>query len=121
MVNLFATTLLNVRERPARLRAIVKSIGMTPGQVMLSVIAGVSVQALLAVALGIPSGVWVYGLIFREVAEREMGADPLLYTRPEWWWLALLVPASLAVAAVAGALPARRATVVAPAELLRYE
>jgi putative ABC transport system permease protein len=120
LVNLFATTLLNVRER-MRDFAIVKSIGMTPRQVTTSVIAGVSVQALIAVALGIPLGVWLYGVIFREVAEAEMGADPLLYTRPEWWWLVLLVPASIFVAALASALPARRATHAAPAELLRYE
>ncbi|RIK44397.1 MAG: hypothetical protein DCC58_08290 [Chloroflexi bacterium] len=52
---------------------------------------------------------------------QPQGADPLLYTRPEWWWLALLAPGAIVLSALASAIPARRATGVAPAEVLRYE
>ena len=74
----------------------------------------------LAVAVGIPLGLWIYESIFRAIAEGE-GADPTLYTPPEWWALALLVPGAVALAALASALPARRAANVHVAEVLRYE
>lgn len=120
LVNLLTTTLLNVRER-ARDFGIFKAIGMTPGQVVASVVSGASLLALIAVVAGIPIGLWVQEWMFRQVGEREMGADPSLFTQPSWWSLALLVPGAVLLAALASAVPARRAANVQVAEVLRYE
>lgn len=119
LVNLLTTTLLNVRER-SRDYGIFKATGMTPRQVVTSVASGVSLLALIAVAVGIPLGLWIYESLFRSIAEGQ-GADPTLYTPPEWWALVLLVPGAVALSALASALPARRAANVQVAEVLRYE
>jgi putative ABC transport system permease protein len=119
LVNLLTTTLLNVRER-ARDFGIFKATGMTPRQVVQSVASGVSLLALIAVAIGIPLGLWIYESVFRAIAEGQ-GADPTLYTAPDWWALLLLVPGAVVLAALASALPARRAANVQVAEVLRYE
>jgi putative ABC transport system permease protein len=120
LVNLLTTSLLNVRER-ARDYGIFKAAGMTPRQVVVSVVSGVSLLALIAVGVGIPVGLWVTEQMFRQVAENELGADAMLYTPPQWWALALLVPAAVLLSALASALPARRAVRVQVAEVLRYE
>jgi putative ABC transport system permease protein len=109
-----------VRER-ARDYGIFKAAGMTPRQVVVSVVSGVSLLALIAVGVGIPVGLWVTEQMFRQVAENELGADAMLYTPPQWWALALLVPAAVLLSALASALPARRAVRVQVAEVLRYE
>lgn len=119
LINLLTTTLLNVRER-AREYGIFKATGMTPNQIVTSVVAGVSLLSLIAVALGIPIGLWVYEAIFRSIAEGE-GVDPSLYTPPAWWTLALLAPGAVLLAALASAIPARRAAAIQVAEALRYE
>jgi ABC-type lipoprotein release transport system permease subunit len=88
--------------------------------VVTSVASGVSLLALIAVAVGIPLGLWIYETVFRAIAEGE-GADPTLYTPPAWWALVLLVPGAVALSTLASALPARRAANVQVAEVLRYE
>ena len=42
-------------------------------------------------------------------------------TAPPFWWLAVLVPFAVALSAVASALPARTASRLSVAEVLRYE
>ncbi len=120
LANLLTTSLLNVRER-SREVGVFKAIGMTPGQIVLSVISGVSLLALIAVAIGIPLGIYVYHVIFRVVGEQGLNADPLLFARPHTWWLVLLVPSAVALSALASALPAWRAASVDVVEVLRAE
>jgi putative ABC transport system permease protein len=120
LANLLTTSLLNVRER-SREVGVFKAIGMTPGQVLLSVISGVSLLALIAVGVGIPLGIYVYKEIFHVVGVEQLNADPLLYASPHVWWLVLLVPSAIAVAALASALPAWRAANVDVVEVLRAE
>ncbi len=120
LANLLTTSLLNVRERYREV-GMFKAIGMTPIQVLLSVISGVSLLALIAVAGGIPLGIYVYKVIFHFVGEQQMHADPLLYAAPHIWWLVLLVPSAIAVSALASALPAWRAASVDVVEVLRAE
>jgi putative ABC transport system permease protein len=120
LVNVLTTTLLNIRER-MRDFGILKAVGMTPRQVMLSVASGAVLLALPAVLLGIPVGLWAWKQLFRIVAENEMGADPELFTEPSWWSLVLLAPGMIALAVLASTIPARRAARVEVAEVLRYE
>jgi len=120
LVNLLTTTLLNVHER-MRDYGVLKAIGMTPREVVLSVASGVSLLALPAVVIGIPFGLWFWEVTFRAVGESEMGADPEMFTQPSWLSLALLAPSMIALAVLASTIPARRAARVEVAEFLRYE
>jgi putative ABC transport system permease protein len=118
VVNLLTTTLLGVRER-VRDFGILKSIGLTPRQLVVAVTAGGALLALLAAAVGMPAGVGLYrGLVAALADPSERSA---LTATPAWWWMALLVPATLLFAAVGTALPARRAADVDVAAALRYE
>jgi putative ABC transport system permease protein len=118
VVNLLTTTLLEVRER-VRDFGILKSIGLTPGQLVVAVTAGGGLLALLAAAVGMPAGVGLYrGLVAALADSSERSA---LMATPAWWWMALLVPATLVFAAIGTALPARRAAAVDVGTALRYE
>ena len=77
--------------------------------------------ALIAVAVGISLGIYVYKVIFRVVGEQGLNADPLLFAPPHTWWLVLLVPSAVAVSALASALPAWRAAGTNVVEVLRAE
>jgi putative ABC transport system permease protein len=120
VANMLTTTLLNVRER-VRDIGILKSLGMTPRQVVGSVASGVSLLTLLATGVGIPLGLVVYRVLFTIVGENMADADPALYTPPSWVGLALVVPGALVFAALSSIVPARRAAAVQVTEVLRYE
>ena len=117
--NTLATTLLSVRERVHDL-AIFKSIGMTPRQVTLSVLAGVTVLGLAAVVIGAPLGTWVTHELINWVGDQEGAGRGIGRTAGPVLLLALL-PITLAVAWLGSYLPARRAAGIATAEALRYE
>jgi putative ABC transport system permease protein len=118
VVNLLTTTLLGVRERVHDF-GILKSIGLTPRQLVASVTAGGGLLALLAAAVGMPVGVGLYRAMVTALADPSERSA--LLATPAWWWMALLVPATLVFAAVGTALPARRAAGVDVATALRYE
>jgi ABC-type lipoprotein release transport system permease subunit len=66
-----------------------------------------------------PAGVGLYrGLVAALADSSERSA---LMATPAWWWMALLVPATLVFAAIGTALPARRAAAVDVGTALRYE
>jgi putative ABC transport system permease protein len=112
--------LLNVRER-VRDIGILKSIGMTPRQVVGSIASGTGLLTALALLAGIPLGLIVYRVMFVAVGENMAGADPELYAAPSWGGMALIVPGALIFAALCTILPARRAANVQVTEVLRYE
>lgn len=119
LINLFNTTLLGVRER-RRDFGILKTVGLTPRQIVVSVMTGMSLLALLAVLVGIPLGLIVTRLLFNYIG-RQMGMGVQLGVIPPWWWLALLVPGALLVSILGSAIPARQAAQVRVVEVLRYE
>ncbi len=119
VVSLLITTLLGVRER-RRDFGVFKTIGLTPGQVVASVIAGVTPLALLAVTIAIPVGVWITGVMsdyFGKLGGTGIGMAAL----PPWWYFVLAYPAALLLAVIGGFIPARRAAAVKVVEVLRYE
>jgi putative ABC transport system permease protein len=120
IANMLNTTMLNVRER-ARDLGVLKSLGMTPKQVVQSVASGVTLLTMGATAVGIPVGLLVYKGLFTLIAEKMADADPQLYTPPAWGGLALIVPGALLFALVASVLPARKAVTVPVTEVLRSE
>ena len=117
LANLLTTLSLLVRER-AHDFGVFKTLGLTPRQVVVAVTSSGSVLALLAAVFGIPVGY----VAFREIAIALNPTDgPDVITAPPFWWLAVLVPVAVALSAVASALPARTASRLSVAEVLRYE
>jgi len=119
LISLFNTTLLGVRER-LRDFGILKTVGLTPRQIVVSVMTGMSLLALLAVLVGIPLGLIVTRLLF-DYLGRQMGMGAELGMIPPWWWLALLAPGALLVSILGSVIPARQAAQVRVVEVLRYE
>jgi len=119
VVNLLATTMLGVRER-FRDVGILRAVGMTPGQVVNSVLAGAGALAILAIAVGVPLGLVTTRIVFDELGER-MGVGRDLGTMPAWTGLVALLPVVLGLAIVGGLLPARRASALHITHALRYE
>lgn len=113
-INLLAALLLGVRERVRDL-GVLKAIGLTPRQLSGAFAAAQGLLGVLAVAVGIPLGL----AAFRLVIKLSGGEDEFAY--PAWWWLALLVPAALALVLALAAPLAHRAASIRVAEALRYE
>ena len=108
LLNLLTTTMLSVRERVREL-GILKAVGLTPRQVVTSLVTSQATLGLVAGALGIPLGIATYRLV---------SGDPDV---PPWWWLVVLVPVALAAVAAVCVLPARRAAGLPVPEAIRYE
>jgi putative ABC transport system permease protein len=119
-VNLLSTTLLTVRER-RRDFGIFRAVGLTPGQVIASVVSSIGLLALLAACIGIPLGIWIYRTTFRMLSVDSLGAPPEWYTSPPWWQVLLVLPGAVLVAALASALPARYVSRLEVARVLRYQ
>jgi putative ABC transport system permease protein len=119
LVNLLTTALLGVRERVRDL-GIFKAVGLTPGQVMTTVVTGAGLLAALAALAGIPLGLLVTRLLFDQLGE-QTGIGSGVGVMPPFLLLLLLIPATVILAALASALPARRAAQVQVAEALRWE
>jgi putative ABC transport system permease protein len=118
-LNLLASLLLSIRER-RRDFAILKTVGFTPGQVAQSVFAGSTALATIALITGLPLGLIATRLMF-DALSSAAGIGTGVGEMPGLLWLAPLVPAAIIIAALATALPARRAAGVQVAEALRYE
>jgi putative ABC transport system permease protein len=112
---LVAIALLSVRERVRDL-GVLKTIGLTPGQIASSLVGGHAALALIAALLSIPAGIGLYRAVY---AIAGGSSADLVIAR--WWWLALVPIGSLLVVAAATSLPARLATRIPAAEALHYE
>jgi putative ABC transport system permease protein len=117
-VNLLSTSLLGVRER-IRDFGIQKTLGLTPGQIALSVMTGVIALTLIATLLGLPLGLFVYNSFMASVGE-QIGAGAG-FSRMNWYMLLLLLPGAILVAVISSVVPARRAARIEIADALHYE
>jgi putative ABC transport system permease protein len=118
-VNLLATLLLTVRERQRDV-GILKSIGLTPAQVVSAFVVGGVVFALVAAILGIPTGTVLTGVLF-DFAGEESGWPKGIAETPGIGWLLLTALLAVAVTVVGSALPALRAGRTRIIDALRYE
>jgi len=118
-VGMLNAMLLSTRERYGEL-ATLKAIGLTPRQVLRSVTDGAATLGALAVLIGIPLGLWLSAMGAQALSS-SLGGPPNLQMGINWPGLALLIPATLLVAALGAYLPARWAAQVPAAEILRYE
>jgi putative ABC transport system permease protein len=119
VVNLLSTTMLGVRERFRDL-GILKAVGLTPVQVIGSVLIGVGAVAAVAVVAGIPIGLAATRWLYDELG-RESGLGVGLGVMPGWVELAALLPVVVVLVLLGGIGPARRAAGLRVAEALRYE
>lgn len=120
LVNLLNTTLLGVRERMRDL-GLLKTIGLSPRQMVVSVTVGVGILVLLAVAVGIPLGLFISRALFVYISNTMMGMGIELNVSLAWWQITLLVPGAVVLAVLGGLIPARWAAAVKVVDALRYE
>ncbi len=112
---LVAVALLSVRER-IRDYGVLKAIGLTPGQIVSTVVSAHAALAALASLLAIPLGIGLYLALFRIAGDAT--EDAII---APWWSLALIPIGTVLVVVVATSLPARLATRIHTADALRYE
>lgn len=118
-VGMLNAMVLSTRERYRELASL-KAIGLTPIQVLGSVVNGAVALGILAVLIGIPLGLWLNTLVAQALSS-SVGGPPNIQIAINWPGLALLVPITVLVAALGAYLPARWAARVPAAEVLRYE
>jgi putative ABC transport system permease protein len=118
-VGILNAMLLTTRER-ARELGTLKAVGLTPGQMVRSVIEGAVALGALALVVGIPLGLALTARGLQALVDSQ-GGLPHFQMGIDWPALALLVPATLLVAALGAYLPARWTARVPVASVLRYE
>ncbi|MGN9910586.1 ABC transporter permease [Phytohabitans sp. LJ34] len=120
-LGVFNTAVLSTRERRRDL-GMLKSIGMTPGQVTVMVVTSMAALGALGGLLGIPIGVAVHRVVLPAMANTAQVAFPSavldVYQAPT---LVLLALAGVAIAAIGAFIPARSAARVTIAQVLHNE
>ncbi|MBK9179059.1 MAG: ABC transporter permease [Acidimicrobiales bacterium] len=119
LVNLVSVTLLGLRERTREL-GVLKTVGFTPGQLLVGVAVGAGLLALLAALVGIPVGTALSGSLLDTVSE-DVGQGPGFAPGPSPLSLLAVAVGLIGVSAVLGVLAARRSVSVDVAEVLRSE
>ena len=115
VTTIVAVALLAVRER-VRDYAVLKTIGLTPGQIASSLLGAHAVMALIAAILSIPLGILLYVVVYGIAG----GSSQDRVIAP-WWWLTLVPIGAVALVTLATSLPARLATRITTADALRYQ
>ncbi|MFC7484813.1 ABC transporter permease [Luedemannella flava] len=120
-LGVFNTVVLNVHERRRDL-GMLKSIGMTPRQVVTMVLTSMALLGMVGGALGIPLGMLAHGRIIPATAAAARSSIPAaaldVWHAPT---LALLALAGLVIALLGALVPARRAARLRIAEVLHNE
>jgi len=120
-LGVFNTVVLNVRERRRDL-GMLKSIGMTPRQVVTMVLTSMTVVGVVGGVLGIPLGILAHRYILPAAADAARVAIP--HAVLEVWqapMLALMALAGVVIALLGALLPARGAARLTIAEVLHNE
>ncbi len=117
-LGVFNTVLLNIRERRRDL-GMLKSIGMTPRQVMTMTVSSVAALGLAGGLLGIPLGIVAHRLVVDHV-----GVISFPESMKQVWHLpqlAALIVAGVTIAVLGALIPARSAARLTIAEVLHNE
>ncbi len=122
VAGVFNTVVLSTREK-ARDVAILKAVGMAPGQVVAMVVASVAMLGLVAGALGIPVGLTLHRqiLLFMGHIASGTGMPSTFFDLIGHAVLPLLALAGVAVAALGAWIPARWAASSGVADVLQAE
>ena len=115
VVNLLATTLLSLQRRQREV-SVGRALGLTPGQVRLSVFCSDGLLGLVAAIAGIPLGIALFLGVYQLV-----NGDTELAALPPAWQLVLVPFAVVAAVVAVVAMPARRAAGGSITAALHYE
>ncbi|MFH9352017.1 ABC transporter permease [Kitasatospora sp. NPDC017646] len=117
-LGVFNTLLLTIRERRRDL-GMLKSIGMTPRQVVAMTVTSVAWQGVVSAVIGIPAGVLAHRLLIENVGTIEFREDSInIWSAPLLTGLAL---AGVVIAVLGALVPARSAARLPIAEVLHNE
>jgi putative ABC transport system permease protein len=120
-LGVFNTVVLNTRER-RRDFGMLKSIGMTPGQVTLMVVTSMTALGAIGGLLGIPLGILAHRLVVPAMANGAQVEIPAFMLNVfSWYLLAILVFAGIVISAAGAYVPARSAAHATIAEVLHNE
>ncbi|GAA4435360.1 ABC transporter permease [Phytohabitans houttuyneae] len=120
-LGVFNTAVLSTRERRRDL-GMLKSIGMTPGQVVVMVVTSMAALGALGGLLGIPIGVAAHRVVLPAMADAaQVGFPPEVLDVYQAPVLVLLALAGIVIAAVGALMPARSAARTTIAEVLHNE
>ncbi len=98
--------------------AVLRTLGFTPRQAALCIASQASTIGVISLVIGIPLGLVAGQLAWRWVAE----VTPLLYVAPVTVFaILLLIPATVVCANLLAAWPAKRASGIRPADVLRTD
>jgi putative ABC transport system permease protein len=122
VAGVFNTVVLSTREK-ARDVAILKAVGMAPGQVVTMVLGSIALLGVVAGVIGIPGGLLLHARIITFMAQAATGSDipPAFFDLINHALLPLLALAGVAIAVVGAWLPARWAAAGPVAEVLQSE
>jgi putative ABC transport system permease protein len=112
---LVAVALLSVRER-IRDYGVLKAIGVTPSQIISTLVSSHATLALLASLVAIPLGIGLYLTLYGIAGDTTENA-----VIAPWWSLALIPIGAVVVVVAATSLPAWLATRIKTADALRFE
>lgn len=118
LVNVFNTSLLAVQEK-LRAVGVLKTLGMTPGQVVTMVNTSTGFLGLLATLAGIPLGLVFTKGILTSLAQ-AYGIGEVNVTL-NYLYVLLLIPLMVAVSMIGSLIPARQAANVSIVRVLRNE
>jgi putative ABC transport system permease protein len=118
LVNVFNTSLLAVQEKLKTI-GVLKTVGMTPSQVVAMVNTTAGVLGLLAVVAGIPLGLAFTKGILTSLS-RSYGIGEVNVTL-NFFYMLILIPLMVGISMIGSLIPARQAAKVSIVKVLRYE
>jgi putative ABC transport system permease protein len=118
VIGVLNSIVMSTRERQREI-GLLKSVGMTPNQVLSSILAGAAGMSVVAYSIGLPLGVLLICWLIDEVA-RWTGFGPV-DTPINWLGLLLVLPVIISLAVLGAFIPAFRAGRLNVTEVLRYE
>ena len=121
VAGIFNTVLLNTRER-VRDTATLKTLGMSPRQVISMVATSAAVLALLGGLVAVPAGVALYRVLFDQISSLGGNITPLAFYDVFAPWELVAIPlGGVVVAVVAATVPGRWAARTSVVEVLHAE
>jgi putative ABC transport system permease protein len=118
LINVFNTSLLAIQEK-VRVMGVLKTLGMTPAQVVMMVNTTAGVLGLIATALGIPLGLaFTKGMLTTLSASLGFGEVAISLNL---FYLLMLIPLMVIVSMAGSFIPGRQAAALAIINVLRRE
>ncbi len=118
-INLLTSMLTSTRESARRV-GVEQAVGFTPRQLITQGAIGGAVLGLAAVVLGVPFGLWLFGVLSDLVSE-GIGVGPGWMPMPDATQVAVLAFVAIVISAGLGALAVARLARRPAAELVRWE